>query len=252
MRTPIKLNIGYYLPYIPKKCRKIRYEKCHEDIILGVRNVSSDDAPIAFILSDYHHVSEGKQIIRAYKGKLYHQLMVFDRDSEKLCPKTLEYLPQIVTLYLGCDCERDTKEFIVKEYRKEIAEYLLIDGWLWVHCGEPRYNVCTFGLGHNHGGTGLFVSGHYNPNLPKEWYFSALDWEKAIAKANDVAKRRGDTKDVGKFTKMIEVLMPKMVKVKPLKEHSDGDEFHRDAEKITQNSSSSLEAGLLVLMSCLK
>lgn len=252
MKATIKLNVGYYLPYIPKKCRNVRYEKCHEDITFKVRNVSSGDAPIAFVLSDYDHVSEGKQIIRAYKGKLYHQFMVFDRDLEKQCPKTLEYLPRIVTLYLGCDCERNTKEFMLKEYRSEIAKYLLIDGWLWVRCNEPRYNVCTFGLGHNHGGTGLFVTHYYNPNLPKEWYFSALDWEKAVAKANDVAKRRGDTKDVGRFTKMIEVVMPEMVKVKPLKEHGDGDEFHRDVEKIAQNSSSSLEAGLLVLMSCLK
>ena len=94
---------------------------------------------------------------------------------------------------------------------------------MWTVTGEPRYVVNTFGLGHNHGGTGLFVEEYYNQNIAASNYFSALDGDKAVAYANKVAERRGDTNDVGKFEKMIEVLIPEAVTIRPEVEHGEGD-----------------------------
>lgn len=255
----IKLNVEYYLPYIPQRCRKVRYERVSEDIAFKVKSVTSEEAPIAFILSDYSHVEDGTTEMRCFNKKLYKQYKVRGRhihghsdEDNNMYPQTVEILHKIIHPSYTWACEERTKKAILKEYRDSVNDYLIIDGYVWVRCGEPRYTICTFGLGHNHGGTGLFVETWYNPNLPKEWYFSALDWQKAIDKANYIAQRRGDTEDVGKFEKMIEVLMPEMVKIKPLKEHGNGDEFHNTLEAITENSSSAAEAGLLTILTCLR
>ena len=246
----IKINIMYYLPYVPEKCRKTRYEKIHEDVPFKVTDVTSEECPTAFVLSDYHHTNDKTEVIRCFKKKLYKRVTVLGRylhndEDNEYYPVTTDYLHSCVHPWLTHHMAERDKAFVVKEYREELKRYIVIDGYLWERCGEPRYEIVTFGTGHNHGGTGLFVELHYNPNLPNEWYFNALDWQKAIDKANEVARRRGDTKNVGTFEKMIEVLMPEMVKCNPHKEHGDG--FHRTLNTITENSSSAGEAGLLCM-----
>ena len=136
----------------------------------------------------------------------------------------------------------------MKKYREEAKRYLLIDGAVWGESGEPRYVVNTFGLGHNHGGTGLFVDEYYNPNIAASNYFSALDGDKAVAYANKVAERRGDTNDVGKFEKMIEVLIPEAVTIRPEAEHGEGDPFINKINAITEAAPDSTTAGLLAIM----
>ena len=126
---------------------------------------------------------------------------------------------------------------MIKMARKETAEYLLVDGELYTQTTEPRYCIYTFGLGHNHGGTALSVDYGYNPNISKDCYFSALDGEKAVKEANETAARRGDTKDIGRFKAEITVYMPELVKVKPKKQHGNGNEFHNMLENVIDNSS---------------
>lgn len=248
----IKFNVEYYLPYIPKRCRKVRYEKVSEDIEFKIKSVSSVEAPIAFVLSDFSHVEEESPFIRCYKQKLYKQYMIQGRflkghsDEEyKRYPQGFEELKRIIHPWLTYDCEKRTKEYAVKEYKEDLNRYIIIDGYIWERCGEPRYCICTFGLGHNHGGTGLFVETSYNPNIRNDWYFSALDGDKAVAKMNEIASRRGDTLSVGQYHKMIEVYMPEMVKCKPLKEHGEGNKFINQLNAITENSTSVGEAGML-------
>lgn len=254
----IKLNVMYYLPYIPQRCRKTRYEECREDIPFKVKSITSEEAPIAFVLSDYHHVSEETPIVRCYKGKLYMQYMVMGRylqghDCEdcKHYPQGLEYIRQIVHPWLTYDREERNKEFAVNAYKQNLSRYILIDGYIWARCGEPRYCICTFGLGHNHGGTGLFVETYYNPHISKRHYFNAFDYQKAIDTANAIAQGRGDTKDVGRFEKMIDVVMPSMVKVKPKRQHGNGDKFINTLNAITENAESAGEAGLLCMIAAL-
>ena len=45
--------------------------------------------------------------------------------------------------------------------------YMFFQNKIWEECGEPRYVVNTFGLGHNHGGTGMFIEyfSYPNPNI---------------------------------------------------------------------------------------
>jgi hypothetical protein len=247
-RCKVECKIWYYEPYLPKRCRKLRYEKREEVLPIGIPSVTSEEAPVAFRLSDYHYEKmEQKTEVRAYRGKLYERMTMNDMYAhggfDNVKP---EQLADHIRIWTTLSTDR-TRELVTKEMRKESKKYIVVDGCVWEQCGEPRYVVNTFGLGHNHGGTGLFVEKHYNPNIANRNYFSALDGDKAVTYANQVAERRGDTEDVGKFEKMIEVLMPEMVKVKPMQQHGDGDPFLNRLDRLTSNCKSASEAGLKVL-----
>lgn len=246
-RIKIKIKTYYYEQYIPPRCRKPRFRKETGDIAVSVRSVSCDEAPIAFRLSDYSHKVENNTEIRFYKGKCYKRTMKrYIYATEWYTPVGCAEITSCLRPCLIYTTDR-TKEYCIKAYRNEAKKYLVIDGEVWQQCGEPRYGITTFGLGHNHGGTGLSISHNYNPNIPSQNYFSALDGDQAVAYANEVARRRGDTNDVGKFKKMIEVLMPECVKVKPRKQHGDGNPSINKLNAICESSSSAFETGLMVM-----
>ena len=138
----------------------------------------------------------------------------------------------------------------VAEMQAQADRYIFSDGKIWEECGEPMYVINTFGLGHNHGGTGMFIESFYNSNISAKNYFNALEREEAIAYANMVAAGRGDTNDVGKFGEHenIVVLMPEMVKHDPNVEHANGgDPFMESLEGIINGSESIAEAGIGVI-----
>jgi hypothetical protein len=107
----------------------------------------------------------------------------------------------------------ETKEDIIKRIKKTLSNLLVIDGVLYESCGYPFYDICTFGLAGNHGGTGMCVSYTYFPKkLDKGWTFSPYKVEDAIARANEVATNRRDTYDVGRFTQSIFCHLPELEK----------------------------------------
>ena len=83
-----------------------------------------------------------------------------------------------------------------------LKDYLFCDGKFWVKTDPPVYHYNTFGLGGNHGGTGLFI-GFCNikkqPKSMKKFFFLPTEREKAIETVTRVAADRGDTKDVKRF-----------------------------------------------------
>lgn len=259
----IKTWIKYEESYIPPRCRKPRYRECEEYINVNLREVSSEDMQLAFEDNSY----DGKGKIYYYKGKLWAKckmpnVNITDDLSErgKKIESALDYLIYCrahcsTYFFLRWDREihgKDTsRAAVIKKARSDIHNLILVDGELYGQTSEPRYNITTFGLGHNHGGTGLFVSYHYNENISRERYFSALQDDEAVAYANLVAARRGDTNDIGRFEKMIVVHMPELVKVKPNKQHGDGNKLMNDFEQIIQNSDSVFEAGLLCMATAL-
>lgn len=212
---------------------------------------------MAFVLSDYSHTHEGTVKIRLYKGKLYMletwqhygpgtEANPWNREFIGYRPETPERLRLHNWNYTASFEEQAT------ELKKEASKRLVIDGLVWQRCGEPMYVVNTFGLGHNHGGTGLFVETFYNSNISKDRYYTALQGDAAMATANAIAERRGDTKYVGKFKKMIEVRIPECVSRNPQKEHGDGNPFINKLNDITDAASSPMEAGLLAIMAATK
>lgn len=240
---------SYYAAYIPSaRSQKYAFDEVRGEIKVSVPSVTDQEAPVAFRLSDYHHTEEHHTEIRLWGGRLWRQVQLNDIESgRKFEPVKAERLAGMLRPNLPYGHSR-SRELCVKKYREEAKRYLVIDGMLWQKTGEPRYVVNTFGLGHNHGGTGLFVEEYYNENIPASNYFSALDGDKAVAYANKVAERRGDTNDVGKFEKMIEVLIPEAVTIRPMEEHGEGDPFINKINAITEAAPDSTTAGLLAIM----
>jgi hypothetical protein len=122
----------------------------------------------------------------------------------------------------------DNKDAVIANANKIAANLLIVDGFMYAPVGEPRYVICTFGLGNNHGGTGMFIEQHYNNNIPNSSYFTALEYDLACTYADLVASRRGDTKSIPvrpNCKHHIEVLIPEAVKLVPSKEHGEGCDF---------------------------
>lgn len=256
----IKTWIKYEESYLPPRCRKLRYRECEEYIHANLREVDSNELKLAFEDNSY----EGRGKIYFYKGKLYCKVKMphsgiveeLKRRDGVIINTPLDYLIWChencsTFFYFAFDREhygKDTsRDAVIKRVKNSLKGNILVDGELYVQCSEPRYSIVTFGLGHNHGGTGMFCDYSYNPNISKDNYFSALQGEAAVAYANKVAERRGDTNDVGKFKPFIVCHMPELVKVKPNKQHGNGNEFLKTCEQAICNSKDATEAGLLVM-----
>ena len=245
----ITVSERYYCAYIPSaRSQKYAFDEIYGKIEVSVESVTSEEAPVAFRLSDYGHRESGKTEIRLYGGRLWKRCTKRDFESGGSTESvSAEHMPRLLNPGLPYGYSR-TRELCTKRYRKEAEFYLLIDGNIWQRAGEPRYVVNTFGFGHNHGGTGMFVEEFYNSNIANTNYFSALDGDKAVAYANKVAERRGDTNDVGKFEKMIEVLIPEAVTLRPMQEHGEGDPFINKINAITEAAPDSTTAGLMAVV----
>lgn len=250
----IKTWIKYEESFIPPRCRKPRYNLREEYVDANLREASHSELSPAFMDNSYN----GKGLIFAYKGKLWTKTRV--RDPELWAEREIKTaLDQLVHVQKTCSCYlrssfdrvykgMDTsRKAVMAEVRKDMRRYLLVDGTLYEETPEPHYCIYTFGLGHNHGGTALSVDYHYNPNISRRRYFSALQGAEAVSEAKRIAIGRGDTESIPRFKPEIEVYMPELVKVKPRKQHGDGNPLLATMEQIISASPDSTTAGLLCL-----
>lgn len=253
----IKTWIKYEESYLPPRCRKLRYRECEDYINVNLKEVNSNELQLAFEDNSY----DGKGKIYLYKGNLYSKVKfrkdswhkeIENRDGIKIntALDSLVWCNEHCSTYFHFAYDREyykkdtSRKAVIEQARSDMKGYILVDGELYGKSAEPRYVINTFGLGHNHGGTGMFCEYHYNPNISKENYFSALEGEMAVMYANEIAARRGDTKDVGKFEPFIVCHIPEIVKVKPNKQHGNGCKFLNNIETIIQNSDNATEAGI--------
>lgn len=261
--------------YLPtKRHRKLR-ERCVKDnCFVEVEEPADGEFPVAFVVQEYKSVFKDAKSyydfqgagdyrmfaeeIRVWKDRLFQPVRVTHGTAISLHFESLDYIKR--ALEERCPCWKGGEDFteksIVQESNREELEkfvqerakkYVIFHGVVWKVCGEPMYVINTFGLGHNHGGTGFFITDCYNPNISNQNYFNALEREQAIAYGKRTAANRGDTESVegmGKHAK-IEVLLPEMVKRNPQKEHGEGDSFLNSLEGLIEGSDSTAEAGLL-------
>ena len=247
----IKTWIKWHESYVPARCRKVRYRECEEYVNINLAETTMENMKLAFEDNSY----SGKGKIYFFRNKLWTKANVRDicagDEEEYESPlAALIYWRERSSCFFPHywrDGEHPDKKHMVAMARKETRDFLLVDGELYKVTAEPRYCINVFGLGHNHGGTGMFCSYNYNPKICKESYFSALQGEQAVAYANKVAAGRGDTKDVGKFKPFIVCHMPELVKVKPNKQHGNGNDFMNAMENVINNSDSQAEAGIMCI-----
>lgn len=219
----VEFTIKYYESYIPPRCRKPRYNEVTESVFGVLREVAMTDVKLAFGI-DW----ADKFNIYFYKGKLYKKYKLHSGIINSYGDITaLDWYVNYSKVYssyfsrvkdwndYSCNdySKYETKEDIIKRIKKDLSKLLVIDGVLYESCGYPFYDICTFGFGGNHGGTGMCVSyTDFPKKLDEGWTFSPYKVEDAIAKANDVATNRGDTNDVGRFKQSIFCYLPELEK----------------------------------------
>ena len=257
--------------YLPnKRCRNTRTRMLVTTADIEVKQVKQDDFPVAFRIHDYGTRSGKYQKvtvpIRTYEGRLYKLWRVEsgkDTGNVQTVSDLFGYIEWRSGYEYSCEVEAkfrfdEQQSIVVSDNRQahiermqEAADKFLINdaGEVWVETGEPMYHINTFGLGHNHGGTGFFIDTFYNPNCSAENYFTALQYEEACRYFDQVALGRGDTDSVGEWKeKKIDVLMPELVKHNPAADHADGgNSFIDTLEGIADKSRSTNEAALLTI-----
>lgn len=252
-------KIKYQEEYLPTKRHRIpRIREVEEIVPVELCEIKKSDAPLAMVVTNYKSYldADGKNgfgLVDTPVLAVGENLFTRKKDMYGALdkgPYSLEDFRRDAYDYQSRRfpwCSR-TKEAALEVLQDFIGSHILIDGELYEQVGEPRYLVNTFGLGHNHGGTAMFIETFYNPNISKNNYFNALQREEAIAYATAVATRRGDTESLGKFDSInIQVFMPELIRCNPQAEHGNGSPFLNELEGIAQTSSSAFEAGLLTM-----
>ena len=271
-------NKQEFLP--TKRHRNIRTRYFENFVGVDITEPNETDFPIAFIVHDFQDVCEGakdyddfdnsdfkmfSEEVRTHNGFFYKPVRVTHGAAISTIFESLGYINREIEEhepYYNNNSEF-TENSVVKvdyaeEQKREVKtrseKFIVFNGVVWERCGEPMYKVMTFGLGHNHGGTGFFITYSYNPNISNKNYFNALEREKAIAYGKQVATNRGDTESIDGIGKndFIEVLIPEAVKRNPKEEHGNGDEFLNSLEEVISVTDSTLEAGFLAMAMCMK
>lgn len=277
----LKVDFTYEEKYLrTSRCRK-PLARTREGIYeLAIKELAKAECPIAAVVHDMKSVYEGAtttadfegngeykmfaEPYRVHNGKFYK----FCRASYGAAISTAQTELKYVIADIKSDLYRyslyekenlfsdksvyisDNLSEIVDNMQARANKYISLDGELWKECGEPRYVVNTFGLGHNHGGTAMFIEEFYNSNISSKNYFNAVDRDKAITYAKETAIARGDTDSVKRIGKMenIEVLIPEFFKVDPEKEHGEGNAFLNLLEDMVTSSNNATEAGILATL----
>lgn len=220
----VEFTINYYESYTPPRCRKPRYNEITESVFANLREVAMTDVKLAFAI-DW----ADKFNIYFYKGKLYKEYKLHSGIIERYGDiSALEWYVNNIKKYSSYyanvkdwknyNCfdysTYETKDDIIKRIKKDLSGLLVIDGVLYEECGFPFYDICTFGLGGNHGGTAMCVSYTYFPKRlrVKKWEYSPYNVEDTITKANEVALNRRDTEYVGLFRQSIFCYLPELEK----------------------------------------
>ncbi|MBO6031688.1 MAG: hypothetical protein J6Q22_09465 [Prevotella sp.] len=204
----IKTWIKYEVPYLPQRCRKLRYMECEEHV-----NVLLKEVPFSKLVLAYEDTSyDGKGKIYRYGGKLWAKAKMPNLPKEDLKRyKVKTPLDWLVWGNGNCSTyfstrygegENATRKAMVSKARKDVAKYILVDGELYEKTCKPEYFILTFGCG-NGDGTGLFVS--YPARRDCGLHFPATRGEDAVAKAKEIAIGRRDFNSVKNFKKYITV-----------------------------------------------
>lgn len=223
----VETTIKYYEGYIPPRCRKTRYNERMEYVVGTIKEIKTSSLKYAFTDKQNHRIAF------LYNGKLYEQV------TENI-GNTREYMPNedVISNFLwwqknssryysrnkennaykwvfGDYSTYETREDVIKRLNKDLGQYIHTDmGLLFKRIDKPYFNICWFGIGGNHGGTGLLISYSKNPkrviSKSNGTCFSITDFESAYNKAVEIATNRGDNLSIPNFTCNIEIELPEI------------------------------------------
>lgn len=185
----VPLTVKWVEPnVIPPRARKPRDVERELDLEVTVPIVAEEDAPVAISF-------EGDQFLpgeyRAFNGELYTNT---GRDVSEL-------KDVFVTGWRGASSDETTQYGVMMDMQTRANDYLVVGDEVWQKAEEPVYSVATYGMGGNHGSTGLHIESVAR-NRPQDdravsdWVFPLDQRDAAIAKAVEVAESRGDTESI--------------------------------------------------------
>lgn len=249
----VRTWIKYEESYLPPRCRKLRYRECEEYVDLNLKEVSADALRLAF----EDNAFQGKGKIFFYNGKLWSKAVrnrcIAEEYRTRSALEDMLWAHEHCSTYFRFSWDREergrdtSRAGVLKDARRDMRGFILVNGELYSVTSEPRYCVYTFGLGCNHGGTALSVDYRYNPNISKQCYFSALQGAEAVGEAKRIALGRGDTESISRFKANIEVFMPELVKVNPRRQHGNGNKLLNEMEAVVSGAKDPFLAGLLCM-----
>ncbi len=222
----IETKIKFYEGYIPPKRRKMQYNEVFKNVWVNIKETTFDSLKLAFI----DHCNKWR--VYYYNGKLYKQKpfnrnLAYNDEVDNVLDDLILWRkngsmyyakPKSNALCYGDYSNYETPKDIVKRLKYEMSQYLIVDGVLYeTIVGKPYYNIYTFGLGGNHGGTALFVSYSTAPKRmikeSKGMAFAINDTEKAMTTAIQIASDRRDTNYIEFIKKSkIDIKMPELFK----------------------------------------
>jgi hypothetical protein len=250
----IKLWIKYDVGYLPTNGhRKLRYREVEEYINVNIKEISKEELIPAFNTGITIYFYNNKLWVKSTERDIHCE----NPDKPMTALEALIYSGVTYSTYFAkynsyiIDRKKENREEIINRAEEDMNNYIVVDGELYKTTTEPMYCIYTFGLGNNHAGIGtsLDIVNFYNPNISKEKYFNALEYNRAVEKALNIAIKRGDTNSIDyiKNKTLIKVYNDSFVKRNPQIEHGDGDPFLNSLESITESSSSVSEAGILAM-----
>lgn len=210
------LQAGLLIHHVPKRARKERHAHIVHEYTVNIPVIELDDAPLAFSWE------EGVIERRLYDGALwmpvsfgapskkeFYTREMLNRDIASGARRpVLNYKSNLDSRYSYPEGERTTLQTLkdagseitstaqIKRCEEYVAQekLVLIDGVFWKEAREPLYQVMSFGMGSNHGGTALVVTEGADLQDPRDTYFFPADaLQDAIDYTSRSAKRRGDT-----------------------------------------------------------
>ncbi|MCA7889133.1 hypothetical protein QZM25_30805 [Burkholderia contaminans] len=226
----VKVHFLYSQSTIPPGCRKPRAEvKRDGEIIVEIACPTSADAPVALKATGNSRVGAWAVEYRWFQGQLWAAVNTnIDGSPSARTSGGSDFrwpvIPDVIDIrqeyfndfnLLGMVPQyavdgRDETEAAIRAWAKS---EIVIDGDTYRPTYERCYEIATFGLGGNFGGTAVFSSSSGRGGRQ----FSLLERERVLEEATEVARIRGDT---GSLPMAVngdvnwEVLMPEVLTVR--------------------------------------
>ena len=146
----IKVNFKFDEKYLPPRCRKYRTRTVDGQAEVFVKETIKEKAPIACIVHDGWdfyadpmpdgHYPKKVYDVRLYDGQMYKRKLARDWVAKGKGYATVEQLAKHINWCANVKWSDDF-EGRVKAAQEDADGFLIMDGEVWVKCGEPMYLV---------------------------------------------------------------------------------------------------------------